>query len=95
MLRLPLVGTVIPTTRAFLVTLPAIIKTTNAAPMNSAPTVIQRAETGRAKRMLPRSPLFLPEDISVRNNGVAGRVSFDSALKNASVITYLSGSTRR
>ena len=31
--------------------------------------------------MLPRSPLFLAEDISVRNNGVAGLVGFESEFK--------------
>lgn len=81
MLRLPAVGTVIPTTRAFLVTLPSMINTTKAAPIDSAPTVIQSAEIGRARRMLPRSPLFLAENISFRNNGIADLVGFESASK--------------
>jgi hypothetical protein len=81
MLRLPPAGTAIPATRAFLVTLPPIMKATNAVPISSAPTVIHRAEPGRARHMLPRSPLFRPENISALNKGAADRAGFDSVLK--------------
>lgn len=87
MLRLPPAGTVTPTTRAFLVTLPPIMKETNAVPISSAPAAIHSADIGRARRMLPRSPLFLPENISALNNGVAERMGFDSVLKDVSVVT--------
>lgn len=91
MLRLPPAGTVIPITRAFLVTLPLTMKEINAVPISSAPTVIHSAEIGRASRMLPRSPLFRAENISALNNGMAGFMGPDSILKDVSVIIQVLG----
>jgi hypothetical protein len=92
MLRLPPTGKVIPTTRVFLVTLPLTAKEINAVPIRSATTVVHSAEIGRASRMLPRSPLFFPENISALNNDVANLMESDSIFKDFSVIIQVSDS---
>ena len=92
MLKLPLTGTVIPATRAFLVMLPAIVNKTNAAPIRSVPAVIHREEIGCVNFIEPKSPLFLFENISGLNNGGVGRVALDSAL-NGSLRKYLFSSS--